>query len=197
MRKRGKKFGTLNAGKYYGDVEIRFDSHTSTFFTKFIGKEFEDMNLNKVKKAIVDEAKSREKTTWEPVLLIDFNPMFRRETLSGFSVDRRLLGTCKYPTGDIERILAHYSNNMHDDDSDASTWEPIYPQSIWNGDTEKRRIIPYSAEKYNTLKLIENKLREFKAKLLKIISGDECEEFIEFISKNETKFLPPPSGFES
>lgn len=192
MRQRGRKFGVIRVGEHYEDVEIRFDSTTSTFFAEFLGKEFEDMDLNKVKGAIINEAEAREKTTWEPVLLIDFNPGWNQDMLAGFSVNRRLLGTCEYPGGVTEQILAHFSSPMHGDDLDESTWKPIYPHDIWKGDTKNKRIIPYSAEKYVALKSIKDKLWEFKVRLLEIISGDECEGFIDFVIKNETKFLPPP-----
>ncbi len=192
MRKRGRKFDVMRLGRRYEDVEIRFDSVNSTFFAEFIGKEFEDKDLNKVKQAIRDEAKSREETTWEPVILINFNPGFHQESLSGFYIKGKLLGTCKYPDGVTEQILAHYSAPMHSDKLDASIWKPIYPQDIWKGDTKYKRIIPYSAEKYVALESIQTKLREFKVRLLEIISGDECEGFIDSIIKSETRFLPLP-----
>lgn len=183
MRDGSIKFEMYELGSY-DPIEIRFDRGTSTFFATFLDKRFSDKDLNELKSKMFKESEAREKTTW--VLVIKLSYAWR-DDYPGFDFDRKYLGTTTFPDGHKEQVLAHQTKKMHDKDIEKN-WYHCGPEDNWNGNSEHYKIIPYSKEKYDTLKLLRDRMIEFKEKVDEIIQGDDCIRFLEHL-QNKKNFL--------
>lgn len=192
MRKEGRKIESYSPSEGYESINIRFNSSSSEFLAEFMEKTYREKDINKLKEIITKEADSRKNVIWQPVIVINLDSFDWNKTVSGFDVETRLLGTITYPDKTIKKIIAHWSNDMHkDDDSDSSTWKPIYPQEELT-QNDKNKIIEYTPEKYITLKFMIDKMEEVRQKIKEILQGDKCESFIGFVNQNRQKFFPLP-----
>lgn len=174
----------------YEPIEIRFNSNTSTFYADFLGKRFGNADINKLKSEITDEARIRESTMWKPVIVIKTGEWQWNRNISGIEIERKFLGTTIYPGGITKQYLADVNyKDVFKDNLDVKNWIPAYSHSEWKGETEGNKLIDFTRERYETLKFIESKMREFKLRLVEVISGSTGAEFLDLLTENKSLFL--------
>jgi hypothetical protein len=174
----------------YESIEIRFNSNSSTFYADFLGKRFANKDINELKSELGAEAKSRESTTWKPVILIKTGSWQWDKRTSGIEIEKRFLGTALLPTGEKEQFLTHVIPEMFKDELDPQNWKPDISYTIWKGDTREESLIDYTKERYEALIFIEQRMEEFKLRIIEIIRSARGAEFLYCLNENCSLFLP-------
>lgn len=188
MRKGTRKLEIFNIPNH-GDIDIRFGSAGSIFSAELFGKTFSNQDINKLKAELLEEAASREKTTWKPVILIDTDSWHWDRNASGIQIEKRYLGTTTYPDNTQKQHLACVHTEMHKDDLDIQNWKPCNPQEEWKGDTEGKKLIDYTKERYETLKFLQIKMGEFKKRIRDVIRSAKGAEFVDALAAHKNLFL--------
>lgn len=150
---------------------------------------FTNPNINELKTEMLNEAVSRESTTWKPVILIEFGQWQYERQVSGIEIGKRFLGTVFYPGGITKQFLAHVVNDMHTDDLDIKNWKPCHPHDKWEGETGEKKVIDYTRERYKTLQYLDQRMREFKARMVEVIKSDRGADFVDALFANKNVFL--------
>jgi hypothetical protein len=148
-----------------------------------------DSDINKLKSALINEADARQNTIWKPVILIDTSFWYQERLASGIHIEMRLLGTTFYPSGNSKQHLAHVHYEMHTDPLDINGWKPCNPTEEWTGNTKEKKLIDFTRERYETLKFLEQRMREFKERLRDVIRGNAAADFVDALTESKALFL--------
>jgi hypothetical protein len=179
----------------FEEIDISFEKETSTFHASFLGKHFKDVDINKLKTQLSDEAQSRKKITWKPVIMVTAGKWEWDRNVSGLEVELKYLGTIVLPDDSTRQVLSNVRRKeMFKDDLDVSNWVPDYSQTEWKGDGETKKLIDYTEERYKTLNFMEKRMTEFKLGLRDVMMGEGCSNFLDVLSENKGMFLPGDLG---
>jgi len=172
-------------------VDISFEKNDSTFHADFLGKKFIDTDINKLKTQLMDEATSRKKITWKPVIIVSAGQWEWDRNVSGLNIELKYLGTIILPDETVRQVLSDVNRKeMFKDRFDMDNWTPGYSQTLWKGDNKDTKLVEYTRERYDTLVFMEERMKEFKLQLREVIIGDTCADFLDVVSENSELFLP-------
>jgi hypothetical protein len=176
-------------------IDISFEKKDSTFHADFLGKHFSNPDINKLKTALREEAESRKKIAWKPVIIVTAGQWEWERHVSGLEFEIMFLGTIVLPDGVTRQVLSNLRRKeMFKDDLDVSNWVPDYSQKVWKGDSKETKLIDYTEDRYKTLVFMEERMKEFKLGLRDTIIGEACGNFLDVLSGNRDMFLPGDLG---
>ncbi len=187
MAKRiGRKLDILKIDGF-DPIDIKIQTESGTFIAEFLGKDFSNKDINLLREKLKAEAGERAKTIWKPVLKLDLSHWNAERHAAGFSMEKKMLGTTLLPDGRVKTVLCGISTGSGE--LDAKNWKASTDQRDWKGEDEDTKLIDYTPERYKSLRLIEERMRELKEQLRFILKGNDVSNFLSVLHESGNTFL--------
>jgi hypothetical protein len=167
-------------------IEIRFNKETSTFFTTLFDEKLSDQDLNILKSKIKEYLKSRTDIKWVPMLRIQ--EASRYNTRDHLDIGIYFRGEKKLGD-DTKMIWAEaYLERVSDDEPDKYDISNYKIRRTYNYDIKDEStlaFLPYTPETYKALEYINRKINACMDGIKKILSSDNCPEYLSNVDKIE------------